>query len=133
MHAPCTALSWHSHCADGVLKTQWHSKGRRTNSVQKQRTAIAFVQQHLYAPAELLLRYRRPYCVTMVTLRRPHYALIRTPSDGVCFEHAQSARSRFLRTHSVYWRCHCVAAVVLAIVLRAPRRSAFFLDAVGSP
>ena len=35
---------------------------------------------------------RRPYCAAMVTLRRIHCALIRTPSDGVCFEHPQSAR-----------------------------------------
>ena len=40
---------------------------------------------------------------------------------------------RSMRSHSVYCLCHCVAAVMLAIVLRAPRRSAFFLDAVGSP
>ena len=38
-----------------------------------------------------------------------------------------------MRSHSVYWRRHCVAAVMLAIVLCAPRRFAFFLDAVGSP
>ena len=30
----------------------------------------------------------------MATLRRPHCALIRTPNDGVCFGHAQSARRR---------------------------------------
>ena len=32
--------------------------------------------------------------MAMVTLRRPHCALIRKPSDGICFEHAQSARCR---------------------------------------
>ena len=31
-------------------------------------------------------------------------------------------------SHSVHWRCQCIAAEILAIVLRAPRRSAFFLD-----
>ena len=44
----------------------------------------------------------------------------------------RAADRRSMRSHSVYWRCHCVAAEMLAMVLRAPRRSAFFLDAVGS-
>ena len=36
-----------------------------------------------------------------------------------------------LRSHSVYWRCHCVAPEMLAIILPAPQRSAFWLDNVG--
>ena len=32
---------------------------------------------------------------------------------------------RFMRSHCVQWRCHCVAAMMLAFALRAPRRSAF--------
>ena len=70
----------------------------------------------------------------MVTIRPPHCALIRTQSDGVCFEHgAQNKHHRltFNATHSVYWRCHCVVAVMLAIVLRAPRHSAFLLGRCG--
>ena len=59
--------------------------------MQTPRTTAAFAQRPLYVPAELLLRCRRPFCAAMVTLRRPHCALIRTPCDGVCFEHAQSA------------------------------------------
>ena len=35
-----------------------------------------------------------------------------------------------MRSHSIYWRCHRTAAEMLAIVLHAPRHSAFFLDAV---
>ena len=42
----------------------------------------------------------------------------------VCFEHAQSV------WRSVYWRCQSVAAMMLAMVLNAPQRSAFFLDAM---
>ena len=30
-HNACTVLSWRSHCADGVLKTQWHLQERHTN------------------------------------------------------------------------------------------------------
>ena len=51
----------------------------------------------LCAPAELMLRCRRPYCAAMVTLRCPLCALLgfeQTPSDGVCFEYAQSAHRR---------------------------------------
>ena len=31
-----------------------------------------------------------PYCMAMVTLCGPHYALNRMPSHGICFEHGQS-------------------------------------------
>ena len=54
--------------------------------------AMAFAQRRLCAPAKLLLYCRRPYCAAMMTLRGPHCALIITLKDGVCFEHAQSAR-----------------------------------------
>ena len=81
-------------CRISVLKTQWHLKERYTISVQKPRTTTAFAQRPMCTPAELLLHCRRPYCTAMVTLRQPHCALIRTPSDGVCFEHAQSACRR---------------------------------------
>ena len=37
--------------------------------------------------------------------------------------HAVARRS--MRSHRVQWKCHCVAAVMLECVLRAPRRSAF--------
>ena len=70
------------------------SQKRRTISVQMPWTTTAYAQQPLCALAELLLPCRRPYCAAMVTLRRPHRALIRTPSDGVCFKHAQSAGRR---------------------------------------
>ena len=32
---------------------------------------------------------------------------------------------RSMRSHRVKWRCHCVAAVIFAFVLGAPRRSSF--------
>ena len=58
---------------------------RHTISVQRPLTTTAFAQRPLCvlcAPAELLLRCRRPYCAVMATLQRPHCTLIRTPSDG---------------------------------------------------
>ena len=55
-------------------------------------TTTVFAQRPLCVPVQLLLRCRRPYCSAMVTLLRPHCALIRTPNDGVCFEHAQKKR-----------------------------------------
>ena len=76
-----------SHCADGVFK-EHHSI-----SVLTPRTTTAFSQRPLCAPAELLMHCRRLYRASMATLRRPHCALIRTPSHGVRFEHAQSAPS----------------------------------------
>ena len=75
-----------------------------SNLRAKSRTTNAFAQRPLRAlcaPPEILLRCRRPYCAAMVTLRRPLCALLgrranakRTPSDGSCFEYAQSARRR---------------------------------------
>ena len=75
------------HCAYGVLKMQRHLKERHTISVQTPQMTTVFAQQPLCAPAELLLPCRRPYCAALVPL-----SLIRTPSYGVCFEHAQSVR-----------------------------------------
>ena len=71
-----------------MLKTKCHLNQCRLISMQTPRTTTAFAQQPL--PVALLLHCRRPYCATMVTLRLPHCAHIRTPRDGNCFEHAQS-------------------------------------------
>ena len=98
----------------------------------------AFAQRPLCAlcvPAELLLRCRRPYCAAMVTPLRS----IRMPSERRVTVFVLSVLKvgaiawRSMRSHRVQWRCHCAAAVMHAFVLRAPRRSAFFKDAVGSP
>ena len=50
---------------------------------------------------------RRPYCVATATSRRPHYALIRTPSDSVCFEHVEvrTVARRSMKYHGIQWRC----------------------------
>ena len=89
------ALPFHGLCT--VLKMQWHPKEHHTISVQTPWMTAVFAQWPLCMPAELLLCCRRPYCAAMVTLWRPHSTLIRMMSDGVCFEHAQSAccRSEF--------------------------------------
>ena len=94
----------------------------------------AFAQRPLCtlcAPAELLLRCRRPYCAAMVTLRRPLCALLGHRANAkqrclfwVCSKCALARHS--MRSHRVQWQCHCVAAVMHAFLLRAPRRSAFF-------
>ena len=77
-----------------MLKKHRHLKERRTISVQTPWTTTAFAQPPLWAPTELLLPGRRPYCVAMVTIRRPHCSLIRPPSHCVCFELAQNAHQR---------------------------------------
>ena len=81
----------------------------------------------LCAPAELLLRCRRPYCAAMVTLRCPLCALLgrRATVFVLSMLKVRTVARCSMRSHRVQWRCHCVAAVMLAFVLRAPRRSAF--------
>ena len=54
-------------------------------SVQMSWLTTAFVPRPLCAPADVLLRCRRPYCAAMTIVRRSH---------GLCFEHAQSVRRR---------------------------------------
>ena len=69
-------LSQRFHGVTTVLRTQWHLQECRAVSVQIPRTTTAFAQRPLCAPTELLLRWRRPYCAAMVTLRRPLCALL---------------------------------------------------------
>ena len=135
MHALCfhgihTALTMCWKCSD-ISKNSWHLKECHTISMQRPRTTTAFTQLPLCAPVELLLHCRRLYCAALVTLRWPHCAPIRKPSHSNCFEHAQTKMRaivpRSMRSHSVYWGCHCIAAEMLVIILRAPRRSALFL------
>ena len=62
----------------------------------KSRTINAFTQRPLCAlcaPAELLLRCRRPYCAAMVTLRRPLCALLghRANAKRRCSAHRRLA------------------------------------------
>ena len=134
----CTALSRRVHWADGVLKTQWYLKGRRTFSVQTPRTAMAFAQRPLCAPAEFLLFCRIPFA----WLWRPQgdptalfYNAMVTPSHGVFISMLKvlAVVWHSMQSYSVYLRCHFVAVKMLAIVLHTPRRSTVFLDAVGSP
>ena len=81
-----------------------NSKQSPCQVTNDQCVCTAFAQRPLCvlcAPAELLLCCRGPYCAAMVTLRCPFCVLLgrranaeRTPSDGVCFEYAQSAHRR---------------------------------------
>ena len=65
-HSACATLSPHCHhlqeCCAVSVQTPW--------------TTTAFAQRPLCAPRELLLHCRRPYCMTMVTLRRPLCTLL---------------------------------------------------------
>ena len=130
----CTALSWHSLCADGVLKTQLLLTECCTISVQTPRTTTVFAQRPLCTPGELLLRCRRPYCVATATLRRLTVLLLEHWSTAFVLSmlklHARVHDS--MRSNSLYWRWHCIAVEMLVIILLEPRLSAFFLDAVGS-
>ena len=106
--------------------------------MQRPRTTTAFAQRPLWmcvVPVELLLRCRRPYCAANKNLKRPTELLL--------VRHVTAFVLRKLKVHAVVLRsCYstastgdmpCIAVVILAIVLRPPGRSAFFLDAVGSP
>ena len=97
----CTALSWRSHCAEGVLKTRRHIKERRAISVQTPCKPHGRPRGSHNDPCAHPLS---SYCVVGNLTARlwRHYgdptalfksALV-TPSHGVCFEHAQSARRR---------------------------------------
>ena len=85
----------------------------------------------LCAPTELPLRCRRPYCAAMETLRRPHCTLLRRPWHRQARAFVLSVLKvsaivlRSMRPHGVYWRCHCVAVAMLAIILCAPWHSGF--------
>ena len=134
-HCASTAHAPRFHGVATALRTQWHLQERRAVSVQTPRTTTAFAQRPLCARAELLSRCRRPYCAAMVTLRRPRCALLgrRVTVFVLSMLKVRTVARRSMRPHRVQWRCHCVTAVMLAFVLRAPRRSAIFKDTVGSP
>ena len=57
---------------------------------------------------------------------------IRTPSERrvtvfvLSMLKVRTVARRSMHPLRVHWRCHCVAAVMLALVLRAPRRTAIF-------
>ena len=129
LNCPSTALTAHAPHFHGVataLRTQWHLQERRTVSLQTPRTTTAFAQRPLCVPTELLLRRRRPYCVAMVTLRCPLCALLgrRVTVIVLSMLKMRTIARCSMRPKRVQWRCHCIAAVVLAFVLRAPRHSA---------
>ena len=131
-HSTCPALSRRCHCTDTVWKTQWHLQERRAVSLQMPQMTTAFAHWPLCAPTELLFCCRRPYCVTMVTLRHPLCALLgrRANAEWRCFVLSMlkvcTVARRSMRPDGVQWQGHCVAAVMLAFVLLAPRRSAIF-------
>jgi len=56
---------------------------------------------------------------------------VETPSRGVCFKHAQNKRRR-MAFKAIAQRFHSVSTALLAFAHRTPRRSAFFLNAVGT-
>ena len=94
-------------------------------SLQTQRATTSIAQRHVYVPAELLLRCRKPYCVAMVSLLRSHPTLIRTLSHSF-FKHTVIWRS--MQSHSVYWQCQCVAVEMVAVVLHALPHSVYIYE-----
>ena len=77
---------------------------------------------------DLTARLWRPYCAAMVRGYGDPTALLlerRATAFVLSMLKVRAVARRSSRSHSVYWRCHCTA-VMLAIVLRAFRRSAFF-------
>ena len=84
----------------------------------------AFAQRPLCAlcaPAELLLRCRRPYCAAMVTLRCPLCPSERRATVFVLsMLKVRTVARRSMRSHRVQWRCCCGDACV-----RTARASAF--------
>ena len=108
----CFYGSHNAYTAHGMSKTQWQLKERLTMSVQTPRTITAFVQHRNLV--------RVPYGAAMATLRQPHCALFRKWATALVLS--------MLKVRAVVrgsMRSHSVA--------RAPRRSVFFLDAVGPP
>ena len=109
-HDACTALSQHSHCAYGVLNSKNNDSCAHPLS---------------------------SYCAAMATLRQSY--AFRTPWQRraktfvLSMFKVRTVVRRSMHSHGVYWRRHCIAAEILAIAQRAHRRSAFFLEAVGSP
>ena len=74
--------------------------------------------------------YKQHYRAAMVTLGRPHCALIRMPSHPHVLSMLKVPLFSVLCNPSVYWQRHCVAAEMLAVVLGAHQHSASYLDAV---
>lgn len=100
-----------------AIVTQWQLIQRRFSPVSAQwRTLCTAMSVHVHEAHAAL---QEVYCVALaIVLRCSICSLIRTPWDGVC--------SVLQKMRAVAWRCHCVAAALLAIALRLPRRSAFF-------
>ena len=55
---------------------------------------------------ELLLHCRRPYSAGMATLRRPHCNCSEFVLNML---KVRAVARRSMRSHSIYWRCHCFA------------------------
>jgi hypothetical protein len=105
-----TALSRRSHCAKikKLRKSAMHTQYKRvetpynllTRAVEFHRLHLTFLLRIHGAP----VRCRRCYWVVTASFLRSHCALIRTPSDGLCFEHAQHA-CRWSAFYAMPLRC----------------------------
>ena len=129
-----TTLSQCMHCAFTVslcwrcVKDAVTSQRMLQISMQTPQTTMAFAQGLLWAPAELLLHWRRPNCMAVETLRQSHCDLIRM-------------QAFVLRILKVCPRTEFYAILHPPLVLQwslpsywssASWRSAFFIDAVGT-
>ena len=122
-HSTCAALSRRCHC---VSKNAVQSPCKRHGRPRRLHN-------------DPCVRPRSSYCVVgdltarrLCDLTASHLRSIRTPSEHrvtvfvLSMFKVRTVARRSMRPHRVQWRCHCVAAVMLAFVLRAPRRSAIF-------
>ena len=120
-HDAFKAVTRHALRFQGVhiaIMVCWRSslqKEGRTISVQTPRTTTTFV--HRFLCVEILLRCRRAYHATMVTLRRSQCAFIKTSDEGVYSVHGQIVRRRSAfyeisnRWRCQYDACDCTACI----------------------
>ena len=125
-HSAFAALSRRCHCVEDKVTSPRTPCSLRANATDDHgvcTTTLMCVHRAPIALKETLLRGYGD--LTASPLRS-----IRTPSERrvtvfvLSMLKVRIVAQRSMRPHRVQWRCHCVAAVMLAFVLRAPRRSA---------
>ena len=134
-HNACAPLSRRCHCVEDAVTSPRTPCSLCANATHDHGVCITTLVCANGAPIALQETLLCGYGdLTASSLRS-----IRTPSERrvtvfvLSMLKVRTVNRRSMRPHRAQWRCHCVAAVMLALVLRAPRRSAIFYDNVGSP
>ena len=115
-------------CGRDAMGSYRTLQDRRSSAIDKHCVRIAISMRARGDPTAL----QEPLLRCYGDLMAHHRVVTRTPSDGVGFQHAQSARrcpsfyaiSR--RSLAVPLRCHSVVAAMLAFPRRAGRHSGLF-------